>query len=117
MAARLIICDTCKREGIAPLDGKTCGEQLADLVENLDTQIEVVRHSCLMGCDRACNIALQQEGKLTYVLGQFDPSVEAAQGIIDYALLYQASEEGRVPYKQWPQEVKGHFVARIPPKL
>ena len=116
MTSRLIICDTCKREGHQPLDGKTCGEQLADLILAKQPNLTVEKHSCLMGCERACNIALQEDGKLSYVLGTFDPTEEAADGIIEYALMYQDAENGRVPYKQWPQAVKGHFVARIPPR-
>ena len=117
MAARLIICDTCKREGHEPVDGKTCGEQLAELIESKNPEIEIERHSCLMGCERACNIALQEDGKISYVLGRFEPNLADADGIIQYALMYQNSDNGRVPYKEWPQPVKGHFVARIPPKI
>lgn len=114
MPARLIICDTCKREGAAPVNGQTCGEQLAALIEAQDTNLEVERYSCLMGCERACNIALQEDGKISYVLGQFEPSLDAAISIIEYGELYAQSETGRVPYKEWPAGVKGHFTARVP---
>lgn len=89
---------------------------LAEHVEALAPQgISVRRKSCLMGCDRHCNIAIQAGGKLSYVMGKFTPDAEAAQAIVDYAQAYAESESGQVPYKQWPQGVKGHFVARIPP--
>lgn len=114
-----MICDTCKRGDALPVDGKTCGEALANLIEAQASRslhaIKIERHSCLMGCDRACNIALQQDGKLTYVLGNFNPSNNDATAIIDYAEMYAASETGRVPYREWPEGIKGHFVARIPP--
>jgi predicted metal-binding protein len=50
-----------------------------------------------------------------YVLGKFEPTDEAAQAILDYAVLYAGSAEGIVPYRQWPHGVKGHFIVRTPP--
>lgn len=113
----ITVCDTCNFSSDQKmLDGKTGGEMLAELVETLAPEgITVRRQSCLMGCDRHCNVALQDEGKLAYVLGKFTPDAEAAQAIVDYAKAYSESGTGQVPYKQWPQGVKGHFVARIPP--
>ena len=49
-----------------------------------------------------------------YVLGNFSPNIESAQGIIEYAKLHDASEKGQVPFRDWPQEIKGHFRARLP---
>ncbi|MCF6273789.1 MAG: DUF1636 domain-containing protein [Rhodobacteraceae bacterium] len=113
----ITVCDTCNFSTDQKLlDGKTGGEILAEHVEALaEAGITVRRQSCLMGCDRHCNIAIQGAGKLSYVLGKFTPDAGAAQAIIDYAKAYAASETGQVPFKQWPQGVKGHFVARIPP--
>ncbi len=113
----ITVCDTCNFSSDQKLlDGKSGGEMLAEHVEALATQgITVRRQSCLMGCDRHCNIAIQGDGKLSYVLGKFTPDEEAAEAIVEYAQAYNESETGQVPYKQWPQGVKGHFVARIPP--
>lgn len=114
----ITICDTCKREDWAErgLD-KTDGEVLAALVETAaaGTELRTRRTSCLMGCDHGCNVAIQAEGKLAYTLGRFEPSTEAAQGIVAYAQGHAASETGQVPYREWPQSVKGHFVTRHPP--
>ena len=119
MTTTIFVCDTCayaKGEKIGP-DGKTGGEILAEQVEamtaNVDA-IEVRRQSCLMGCDRHCNTAITAPGKLTYVLGMFTPTEASARGVVEYAQKHAESETGRVPFKQWPAEVKGHFVARIP---
>jgi len=81
------------------LGDKTGGEILAEHVERIaaDAGITVRRQSCLMGCERHCNIAIQGDDKLT-----------------EYAERHVESETGQVPFKQWPQGVKGHFVARIP---
>ncbi|GHA56191.1 hypothetical protein GCM10008927_22420 [Amylibacter ulvae] len=118
MKTIITVCDTCKKENWDPEKNQPRdGEVLAQLVESAanDLQsIEVRRQSCLMGCERACNIAIQSADKLQYVLGRFDANADDAKGIIDYALLYNASETGQVPYKTWPQAIKGHFVARLP---
>lgn len=95
---------------------KTGGEMLAEHVERLaaETDIKVRRRSCLMGCERHCNVSIQAEGKLTYVLGKFAPDSDSAEAVVEYAQRHAESESGQVPFKQWPQGVKGHFVARIP---
>ena len=115
----IFVCDTCSYapgQKTGP-DHETGGEILARMVEEVAMgreRIEVQRQSCLMGCDRHCNTAITAAGKLTYVLGMFKPSEASAEAIVDYASLHAESETGRVPFKQWPQGVKGHFVARIP---
>ncbi|SFR33365.1 DUF1636 family protein [Litoreibacter janthinus] len=119
MTTWITICDTCKRddwEARAP--GVTDGEIFAELVEAAAEGSDAVRtrrHSCLMGCARGCNIAIQSAGKLNYTVGEFEPSQEAAQAVVGYATLHAQSETGQVPYKQWPQAIKGHFVTRHPP--
>ncbi len=97
---------------------QTDGESLADLIETAATGSSVVktrRVSCLMGCKKACNVAVQGHGKLNYTLGGFTPTTEAASAIVAYAMAHAASETGQVPYRDWPQEIKGHFVTRHPP--
>jgi len=119
MRARLIVCDTCRysaEEKLSP-DGLTGGGILAGHIETLagsGGSIAVCRHSCLMGCEHACNVALSQKGKFTYVLGGFRPDTEAAEAIVDFARKYAASGSGQVPYRTWPQGVKGHFISRVP---
>ena len=46
---------------------------------------------------------------------EFAQTAEAEQAIVDYAAAYLESPEGVVPYRQWPEGVKGHFIVRIPP--
>lgn len=118
MTTTITVCDTCKRDGWdAATAGTTDGEILAGLIERAaaGTGLEVRRFSCLMGCARACNVALQAPGKLAYTLGEFEPAPEAAEGIVAYARHHAASESGQVPYRDWPQAVKGHFTTRHPP--
>ena len=114
----ITICDPCKRDDWAARGvEETDGERLAHLVEAAaeGTGLRTRRTACLMGCDHSCNVAIQAKGKLCYTLGRFDPTEDAAAGIVAYAQGHAASETGQVPYRQWPQAVKGHFVTRHPP--
>ena len=119
MTTWITICDTCKREGWDAASGApTDGEALATLVEAAADGAEDVctrRVSCTMGCDRACNITVQAAGKINYSLGTFEPTEEDAEAIVEYAAKHAASETGQVPYREWPQGVKGHFVSRHQP--
>ena len=98
--------------------GQTDGEKLAAEIESLVPQsgpVKTRRQSCLMGCKHGCNVTIQAANKLTYTLGDFEPGTDAAEAILGYATLHATSETGQVPYRQWPQGVKGHFVTRHPP--
>ena len=117
MTTWITVCDTCKRDDWdGETETQTHGEQLAKKIEAAAAgKVKTRRVSCLMGCKHSCNIAVQAEGKLTYTLGAFEPTDEAAEAIVEYATLHEASQTGQVPFKQWPQPIKGHFITRIPP--
>lgn len=116
MTTWITVCDTCKRAEADAVDStSTDGERLAALVESAAAgRIQVRRFSCLMGCARACNVTIQAAGKIGYTLTEFEPTEEDAAAIADYAALHQDSATGQVPYRQWPQGVKGHFATRHP---
>lgn len=113
----ILVCDTCRYSKEEKLSGdQTGGEILADLLGKAAANgITVRRHSCLMGCDNHCNIAIRAKGKLTYVLGRFEPNSDSAEAIAEFAAGFAASPTGRVPFREWPVGVKGHFVSRVPP--
>ncbi len=118
MTTTIFVCDTCKYSAEEKYLGeKTGGEMLAEHVEAVaegKETVRVKRVSCTMGCERHCNASVTAPGKLTYVIGKFEPTRDSAEAIVEYAQLHAAAETGQVPFKQWPQGVKGHFVARIP---
>jgi predicted metal-binding protein len=119
MTSWITICDTCKRPGWDPAAAEmTDGERFAILVEAeavATVRVRTRRVSCTMGCERACNVVVQGRGKFGYSLGMFEPGTEAAAAIVAWAALHAESETGQVPYRQWPQGVKGHFVSRQAP--
>jgi predicted metal-binding protein len=115
----ITVCTTCrtadKRERV---EDRSCGEALlADVVRAARglAGLRVRGVACLMGCDHGCNVAISDAGKMAYVLGRFQPAGEDAAAIVAYALRHRESASGVVPYREWPQGVKGHFVARVPP--
>lgn len=119
MTTWITICDTCKREDWDAEAGlPTDGERFAELIETAarDTpDVQTRRVSCLMGCSHGCNVAVQGAGKLAYTLGRFEPVDAAAEGVVAYAAAHAQSDTGQVPFRDWPTEVKGHFVTRHPP--
>ncbi len=116
MPTTLTICDTCKRKNWDVAANKpTDGERLAELIEKQAAKhdsLRIRRHSCLMGCRRACNLTVQAPGKISYTLGKFAPTAHVAKAIVRYALQHAESETGQVPFKHWPEEIKGHFITR-----
>ena len=124
----ITVCETCKREDWRAGEPETSGERMAALVEAAEADsraaagtgsgsggLRVRRHACLMGCARACNVAVQARGKMAYTLGGFAPEAEAAAAVVAWARLHAASESGVVAYRAWPEPIKGHFVTRHPP--
>jgi predicted metal-binding protein len=59
-------------------------------------------------------VALRSPGRVGYVIAGLEPTALSARALLDFAALYAGSESGAVPYKQWPPELKGHFLCRFP---
>ena len=59
-------------------------------------------------------MALRSPGRVGYVIAGLEPTARSARALLDFAALYAGSESGAVPYKQWPPELKGHFLCRFP---
>lgn len=117
----LIFCTTCRHsveEKTGP-DGLTGGERLARhaeaaLAERRRSDIAVRRQECLWSCERHCNVWLFDSHRFSYLAGRFRPERESAEAIIDWFDLHGASEKGWVPFRAWPQGMRGHFIARLP---
>ncbi|WP_040610854.1 DUF1636 family protein [Oceaniovalibus guishaninsula] len=118
MTTWITICETCRLNGWVPGDiSTTDGERLAALVEAAaqGTDVRTRRHPCLMGCSQGCNVAIQAEGKMAYTLGRLDPDSATAAAIVAYARHHATSDSGVVPWRDWPERIKAHFVTRHPP--
>ncbi len=119
--ASIVVCDTCRFTTDRPVDdtGRRGGALMLDAVRLAALArggtILVESMPCLFACARHCTVHLRAQGKVTYVLGDFAPSREAAEAIVDFFTHYLDSDDGVVDYRLWPEGVKGHFITRSPP--
>ncbi|MCW6529140.1 DUF1636 domain-containing protein [Sphingomonas sp. MMSM20] len=111
--AAVVACNTCRNVAGAALVAALRRVQGGDAAY---AEVAVQEMPCLFACRESCTVHLRAPGKIGYVLGRFDPTDEAARAILDYARAYAASEWGQVPYRDWPEGVKGHFITRTPPE-
>lgn len=122
MSIEVIVCETCRQpavEATADPEAGWTGAMFAALLEGVlastgihDIRVGTMR--CLMSCRRPCAVHIRAPGRMGYVLGDLPPERPAAEALVAYLLAYRASETGIVPYRDWPDGVKGRFVARIP---
>jgi predicted metal-binding protein len=119
----VVACSTCRYAADARDDaeGRRGGAVLADLLGRVQASdpryagVAVQAMPCLFACADHCTVHLRAPGKVGYVLGRFAPTEDAARAILDYARAYADSDWGQVPYRDWPEGVKGHFLTRTPP--
>jgi len=116
--AQIVACETC---GSSQRDsgGRTRGECLiaelrAALASTADARVDVSSVRCLWACSKSCAVAVRSATRVGYVIAGLEPTEVSARALLDYAALYANSEDGAVPYKQWPQALKGHFLCRFP---
>ncbi len=122
--AAVVACSTCRHSAEAREDaqGVRGGARLAEALRAVKASdprfagIAVQDMPCLFACTDFCTVHLRAPGKISYVLGRFTPGEEAARAILDYMVHYAASPQGQVPYSQWPEGIKGHFITRSPPE-
>jgi predicted metal-binding protein len=115
---RIVVCSTCKfstESKFAP-DGRTGGEVLAQhLMAAARPDVNVTTQACLWNCAKPCSVAIHDDERFSYFTGGHEPSSEQAEAILQWFDQHGASESGEVPFREWPQRMRGHFVARIPP--
>lgn len=120
----VVVCNTCRHSADAATDaqGVRGGARLLQVMRDVKAadpaayaDIAVQDMPCLFACGDHCTVHIRAPGRIGYVLGRFQPTADAARAILDYAVHHARSEDGRVPYRLWPEEVKGHFIVRVPP--
>ncbi|WP_242096611.1 MULTISPECIES: DUF1636 domain-containing protein [unclassified Sphingomonas] len=115
----IVACSTCRSGDDAT--GPRGGTRLVAALRAVKASdpayagVAVQAMPCLFACQDSCTVHLRAPGKIGYVLGRFTPDEAAARAILDHAVLHAASDDGQVPYKSWPEGVKGHFLTRTPP--
>ena len=119
----MVFCTTCRFPDKKKVnaDGVTGGEMMARemealLAEKQRQDIHVERQECLWSCSEHCNVLLRDTEKFSYLTGRFGPQRESAESLLAWFDLHGESEQGAVPFRQWPDGMRGHFIARIPPE-
>jgi predicted metal-binding protein len=116
------MCTTCRLsvEQKTGADGRTGGEIFIDhmaraLAERQCTEIELQTQACLWNCRRHCSVVLRDDRRFSYFTGDHEPTRAQAEAILDWFIDHGRTETGEVPFRQWPDRMRGHFIARIPP--
>lgn len=120
----VVVCSTCRLSAEQREDegGQRGGALLVRAMREVQaaepalTGVTVQEMPCLFACRRHCAVHIRAPGRIGYVLGDFTPGDAAARAILEYAVRHAASAEGVVPYAEWPEGVKGHFITRTPPE-
>ncbi len=116
----VIVCESCRSPAPEDGDGWT-GAMFAALLDGVIAAtpdlagVRVSTMRCLMSCRRPCAVHIRSPDRMGYVLGDLPPERSAVLALVDYLASYRRTSDGVVPYKRWPEGVKGKFVARIPP--
>jgi predicted metal-binding protein len=84
------------------------------LADDGDKGIAVVPANCLSNCPRGCSAAVSASGKWTYVIGDLDPDRHAGD-VVEFARLHRAHEQGVPEWRDRPEHVRKHTIARVPP--
>jgi predicted metal-binding protein len=118
----LIGCETCgsgERESHGRSRGERLLEQLRELQQSEHPQLEARISSvrCLWACSRSCALHVRSAGRPGYILCELDASGETARALLAWSELYAESSDGAVPYKRWPEKLRGHFLCRVPAQL
>lgn len=120
----VVVCSTCRFSADQREDGggQRGGALLAKALRQVqETEralagVAVQEMACLFACQRHCAVHIRAPSRMGYVLGGFEPTEAAARAILEYAESHARSADGVVPYNEWPEGVKGHFITRTPPE-
>jgi predicted metal-binding protein len=118
----LVMCSTCRFPDGRKLadDGRTGGQTLIAEMRGLlaelgRSDVQVEEQTCLWNCTQSCSVAIRDTQRFSYVTGKHVATREQALAILQWFDAHGATETGEVPFKQWPDAMRGHFIARIPP--
>jgi predicted metal-binding protein len=118
----LVLCNTCKFPDGRKLgeDGRTGGQtliaELRGLLADLGRlDVNVVEQTCLWNCTQSCSVAISDTERFSYITGKHVATRAQAEAILQWFDAHGETVTGEVPFRQWPDAMRGHFIARIPP--
>jgi predicted metal-binding protein len=118
----VIVCTTCRPVGV-PRDQPAHGAALFEAVQiaawdvdpTLLANLRVRGVECMTGCNRACTVTLQAQGKQLYYFGDLTADTETAEHILVCAQLHASSPDGTLLRNNRPERLRNGILARIPP--
>ncbi|MCB1381018.1 MAG: DUF1636 domain-containing protein [Alphaproteobacteria bacterium] len=118
----IVMCTTCRYSAAekAGPDGRSGGEVLIEHMREAIAargvaDIGLETQACLWNCKRHCSVILRDAARFTYFTGDHEPTRPQAEAILDWFVAHGETATGEVPFRQWPDRMRGHFIARIPP--
>lgn len=119
MTRAIIVCQTCKFTAQAKLngDGLAGGEILTKHLEDVlagRDDLVIQKQDCLWACSDHCNVMMSDSERFSYLAGRFEPKRESAEAIVEWFDKHGESKTGQVPFREWPDGMRGHFIARLP---
>ncbi len=84
------------------------------LAETGRDDVKIQTQACLWNCKQHCSVVIQDDARFSYFTGHHAPDRAQAEAILTWFDLHGQSEAGEVPFRSWPDAMRGHFIARIP---
>ncbi len=107
---KLQVCVTCLGDNKEKLGA----EFYAELENKIDrAKIELKPVECLAVCKRPATVAVSQEGKWLYMIG--DLHISDIDDLFAYIKAYDNSPNGRPPISERPEVIQKGTIARLPP--
>ena len=118
----IVICNSCCFPDGTKLaeDRRTGGQTLIAemrliLTSEKRDDVELVEQTCLWNCTQSCSVVIRDDKRFSYITGRHAATRQQAEAILKWFDAHGKTERGEVPFREWPQAMKGHFIARIPP--
>ncbi len=79
------------------------------------SDVDVVEQTCLWNCTQSCSVAIRDSERFSYITGRHVATRAQAEAILPWFDAHGETDTGEVPFRLWPDAMRGHFIARIPP--
>ncbi len=116
----ILVCVLCRAPGDSR-DMPRAGRYLLEAIENeaLSTDLSPTIRAveCMSGCKRACAVALQSEGKFSYMFGDLVADAESAKQVLSCAVDYHLSADGVLLRAARPLRLQEGILAKLPPGI
>ena len=115
----LLVCQSCNSVHSDEVDyekseGATLLNQLLTLQQNGAHQyeLEIKPVGCLWTCSHPCSIAFSAPNKATYLFTKVP--ITEAEALLQFGKLYLNSQNGDIPWKQFPEALQSAKIGKIP---